>query len=61
MNKQHKQVEQQCNKCGKTFWVEYFSDGTYMYLDDPCECESGFSPVPGSPSIGEWLEMIKGT
>lgn len=52
---------QECNCCGKKFWIEYRSDGTYEYLDDACDCEDGFSPAPGFQSIAEWMETLKGS
>ena len=36
----------------------YWENGTYTYLDDPCECKTDFSPL-GS-SLSEWLEKLKG-
>ena len=57
MGKKCKQVEQECSCCGHRFWVVYWEDGTYTYLDDPCECEGEF--VPLGPSISEWLEQIR--
>lgn len=59
MNRQQKIVRQQCNECGCEFDLVYWSDGTYTYLDDTCDCESNFSPVDGQPSLSEWLEQIK--
>ena len=48
--------EQECNECGVRFRVRYFYDGSYEYVDDPCECESGFSPVEGNLSISEFIK-----
>ncbi len=47
--------EQECNNCGARFKVRYMRDGTYIYIDEPCECDSDFSPVEGNPSMSEWL------
>ena len=48
-----KQVEQQCLCCGHRFWLMYWADGTYTYLDDPCDCEADYFPL--GPSISEWI------
>lgn len=57
MNRQlTKTVLQECNGCGHTFNVEYCIDGHYNYIDEPCDCECGFSPVNGEPSFSEWSE-----
>lgn len=53
----HKRVTQECTVCGHQFDLMYHSDGTYTYLDEPCECEAEF--IPYGPSIAEWLEQIK--
>ena len=53
----HKIVKQECWNCGRTFSIVYHEDGTYTYLDDPCECEQDFFPWDG-PSITEWIERI---
>ena len=55
----HRNAYQECNECGKLFQITYFEDGTYEYFDDPCNCESGFSPVDGVPSISEWIESLR--
>lgn len=56
----YKTIMQRCSKCGHEFWVQYCSDGTYNYIDEPCpcECESEFHAVDG-PSMGEWLDQIR--
>lgn len=56
MNKNYKQVEQQCSCCGERFSLLYWPDGTYTYLDDPCECQAEFFPL--GPSILEWMEQL---
>lgn len=53
-----KQVKQRCNCCGHEFSLMYWENGTYTYLDDPCECETDFSPL--GISLSEWLEKLKG-
>ena len=55
--KKHKQVEQQCSACGHRFFLMYWEDGTYTYLDDPCECHADYFSL--GPSISEWLQEIK--
>lgn len=53
------QAMQECNGCGKTFHIEYDSNGCYEYMTDVCGCEgTGFSPAENVPSISEWLELI---
>ncbi|MBQ6403317.1 MAG: hypothetical protein IJI27_05375 [Oscillospiraceae bacterium] len=52
-------VKQECDCCGKVFTVRYHSNGTYDYVDEPCDCEANFSPVDGEPSISQWLEALK--
>lgn len=54
-----KQVAQQCSACGNQFSLMYWEDGTYTYLDDPCDCHAEFIPL--GPSISEWIEEIKQT
>lgn len=49
-------VEQECNCCGTTFRVQYYANGSYIYIDEPCNCECDFSPVDGAPSISEWIK-----
>ena len=49
----HKTVEQECSVCGHRFSLQYHSNGTYTYLDEPCECEADFFPL--GPSLSEWL------
>ncbi len=44
---------QECNSCGKRFRLKYETSGSYVYLDESCECEDAFSPVEGAPSISE--------
>jgi hypothetical protein len=52
-----KTVLQACNECNQLFRVEYHSNGSYTYLDNPCDCESDFSPaITDDPSISEWME-----
>lgn len=58
MNKIHKTVEQICESCGKHFYLEYCSDGTYSYVGEVCECGAEFHPVNGELSISEWIETI---
>jgi len=50
---------QECNSCGKRFRLKYEANGSYRYVDDPCECEDAFSPTNCSPSISQWLESLK--
>lgn len=57
MAKNCKQVEQQCSCCGHRFSLMYWPNGTYTYLDDPCDCEADFFPL--GPSLSEWLEQIR--
>lgn len=52
-------VMQECQECGKRFPVTYCEDGTIKYISDTCDCESGFTPIEGQPSISEWLEIIR--
>lgn len=51
--------EQQCNGCGNIFKVQYLNNGSYNYIDEPCECEDTFSPLSATPSISEWLNLKK--
>lgn len=51
-------VKQQCSCCGHTFDLMYHENGTYTYLDDPCECEAEFFPL--GLSLSEWLGKLKG-
>jgi len=51
-------IKQECNSCGKEFDVKYFTDSHYEYVSEPCDCEDGFSPISGQPSISQWLEQI---
>ena len=57
MEKNQKIVEQQCSCCSHRFSLMYHLNGTYTYLDDPCDCEAEFYPL--GPSISEWLEEMK--
>lgn len=59
MGKIYKIVEQECHGCGKHFYLEYCSDGTYEYIGIVCDCDADFSPVNGEPSIQEWINSIK--
>lgn len=52
-------VKQECCSCGERFTVRYYENGWYDFLDTPCECEDGFTPADGEPSISEWLESLK--
>jgi hypothetical protein len=52
----HKIVEQQCYDCGHRFALMYHEDGSYTYLDDPCECKAEFFSL--GPSLTEWLTRI---
>lgn len=56
MNTQHKRVTQECTVCGHQFDLMYHSNGTYTYMDEPCECEAEFIPL--GPSLAEWLETV---
>lgn len=56
MNTQHKRVTQECTVCGHQFDLMYHSNGTYTYVDEPCECEAEFIPL--GPSLAEWLETV---
>lgn len=58
MNRNNKQVKQECSCCGHQFDLMYWANGSYTYLDDPCDCEAEFHPVEGSPTISEWLEQV---
>ena len=58
MNVNNKRVTQECTCCGKRFDLMYWANGTYTYLDDPCDCEAEFEPADGQPSLREWLEQI---
>lgn len=49
---------QECHSCGERFTIRYHEDNSYEYLDEPCECESGFSPIYEEPSISQWLESL---
>lgn len=53
------EVEQECDSCGHKFTVNYRADGTYAYVNDPCDCEADFHPAEGLPSIREWLEALQ--
>ena len=46
---------QECDNCHIQFRIMYYVDGTYNYIDEPCECESEFHPVDG-PSLTQWME-----
>lgn len=48
-----------CHGCGAKFDICYYADGGYEYIGDVCDCEDGFSPDEGEPSIGEWLATLK--
>lgn len=50
---------QKCNQCGTTFAVRYNRDGSYTYYDEPCDCDSDFSPADGELSISEWIERVE--
>lgn len=50
---------QRCNQCGATFLVQYNRDGSYTYYDEPCDCDSDFSPVNGELSISEWIKRVE--
>ena len=52
-------AEQECHGCGKHFYLKYYSDGTYEYIGEICDCDIGFSPVEGELSISEWLEYLE--
>ena len=52
-------VMQECQKCREKFPIAYFEDGTIKYISDTCDCEAGFNPIEGQPSLSEWLETIK--
>lgn len=59
MNKTYKIVEQICESCGKHFYLNYCSDGTYRYVEGTCDCEADFHPVDGEPTISEWIKTLK--
>lgn len=59
MDKIYKTVEQECHGCGKHFYLEYCSDGTYEYVGEVCDCLATFHPVDGELSFAEWMEHIK--
>lgn len=59
MEKIYKTVEQICEGCGKHFYLKYCSDETYEYVGEVCDCEAGFHPVEGEPSVSEWMETLK--
>lgn len=59
MDKIYKTVEQICEGCGKHFYLEYCSDGTYSYIGEVCECDAEFHPVDGEISISEWMETLQ--
>ena len=61
MKKTYKVVEQECENCGKHFHLRYCSDGNYEYIDESCECESGFHPVEDEQSISEWIDTLNNT
>jgi hypothetical protein len=47
---------QECECCGKKFRIKYLLNGSYEYIDEPCECESDFTPANSSiPSISQWI------
>lgn len=52
-------VLQECNQCGAIFSVQYNRDGSYTYYDEPCDCDSDFSPVNGELSISEWIRYFE--
>ena len=58
--RRHHRALQECSECGKRFLLLYWDDGSYEYLEEPCECEASFRPTDGELSISEWLEKIKG-
>lgn len=52
-------VMQKCENCGALFYVEYYSDGTYEYMNDVCECESEFHPYySNNPTLSEFMLMF---
>lgn len=59
IDKIYKTVEQECDGCGKHFYLKYCSDGTYEYIGEVCTCLASFHPVNGEPSISEWIGQIK--
>jgi len=60
MNKQrYIDCIQECNTCGKQFIIRVYEDGSYDYLTETCECESGFSPVDGEISISQAVETLQ--
>lgn len=50
---------QSCNACGSQFIIRVYEDGSYEYLTNTCDCESGFSPLDGEMSISETVETLK--
>lgn len=51
-------VKQECQECGKQFRVKYLEDGSYEYIDEACNCESGFHPVEDEQSISQWTDQL---
>lgn len=52
-------VMQKCETCGALFYVKYYSDGTYEYMNDVCECESEFHPYySNNPTLSEFMSMF---
>ena len=51
-------VTMECEKCGEEFRVRYLHDGSYEYVEFPCDCDAEYHPINGEPSISEWLESL---
>lgn len=53
-------VMQQCETCGSLFWINYYSNGTYTYCADVCDCESDFKPFrQEEPTMSEFMEFLR--
>ncbi len=53
-------VMQRCESCGALFYVEYYSDGKYEYMNDVCECEAEFHPhFSDTPTLMEFMGMFE--
>ena len=55
----HIDCAQLCHDCDKEFIIRVYENGTYDYLTESCECESGFSPFSGELSISQAIEALK--
>lgn len=54
-------VMQECEGCGALFYVEYFTDGSYEYVYEVCDCEAEFHPYHSAnePTLSEFVQMFK--